>query len=172
TGGDGDGGKAGTVCALNSLVGTSPNEFVGFDGVVSLPNGNYLVDSCSWNSSRGAVTWAEDEGGVSGEISMLNSLIGTTVGDQVGCGGRIRVLPSSNYLVVSASWNQRRGAVTWGDGAMGIHGDISATNSLVGSNPDDQVGSTDITILTNGNYIVRSINWDQQRGAVTWGNGT
>ena len=38
------------------------------------------------------------------------------------------------------------------------------------------VGSTGITELTNGNYVVRSATWDsgtiQDVGAVTWGNGT
>ncbi|MFM7869292.1 MAG: beta strand repeat-containing protein, partial [Planctomycetaceae bacterium] len=68
------------------------------------------------------------------------------------------------------------GAVTWGNGTSGISGVVSSSNSLVGSTADDQVGSSGITALTDGNYVVRSPNWDSGTitnvGAVTWGNGT
>ena len=52
---------------------------------------------------------------------------------------------------------------------MGVSGEVSATNSLVGSNTDDQVGS--VTILNNGNYVVRSSDWGGFKGAATWGSG-
>lgn len=61
-----------------------------------------------------------------------------------------------------------------------IDKDIFSLNE--GSTANDTIGST-ATILTNGNYIVQSENWDCQTslgcsgtiadvGAVTWGNGT
>src|SRR5204863_1863391 len=58
----------------------------------------------------------------------------------------------------------------------GIVGVVSAANSLVGSTAGDQIGSAGVTALTNGNYVVRSPNWDTggivNAGAVTWGDGT
>src|SRR5262249_46227050 len=45
-------------------------------------------------------------------------------------------------------------------------------NSLVGSNAGDLVGRGGILALGNGNYVVRSPLWSNQRGAATWGDGT
>src|SRR6202007_598536 len=78
---------------------------------------------------------------------------------------------------VSPSWNRNFGAVTWGDGNMGTDGIVSDANSLVGSNPGDLVGyngegAISIKALSNGNYVVLSSNWNGNRGAVTWGNGS
>ncbi len=41
-------------------------------------------------------------------------------------------------------------------------------STLNGSNAGDQVGSGGITVLSNGNYVVSSPNWNQAAGAVTW----
>ncbi|WP_206741999.1 hypothetical protein, partial [Hyphomonas beringensis] len=66
--------------------------------------------------------------------------------------------------------------VTWGDGASGVTGEVSATNSLVGSHTNDRLGAYGVTELSNGNYFVLSPNWDNigasEAGAVTWGSGT
>ncbi|PHS06085.1 MAG: hypothetical protein COA78_14720, partial [Blastopirellula sp.] len=49
-------------------------------------------------------------------------------------------------------------------------------STLTGSSNEDQVGSNGVTALTNGNYVVRSNDWDNDTvsdtGAVTWGSGT
>jgi hypothetical protein len=84
-------------------------------------------------------------------------------------------LSNGNYVVGSPSWNGGTGAVTWGNGSTGISGTISADNSLVGSNPGDGVGAGSygaITPLSNGNYVVDSPQWNGNRGAATWGNGS
>jgi len=44
----------------------------------------------------------------------------------------IRTLTNGNYVVLGLHWNGDRGAVTWGDGTVGITGDVDDTNSLVG----------------------------------------
>jgi hypothetical protein len=80
-------------------------------------------------------------------------------------------LSNGNYVVESEAWNSNRGAATWGDGSTGVSGTISAANSLVGSNPLDEVGYI-ITPLTNGNYVVGSPGWNVNRGAATWANGS
>jgi hypothetical protein len=56
---------------------------------------------------------------------------------------------------------------------------VSAANSLVGSTASDKVGTGaygayGVTALSNGNYVVASVNWDStvtNVGAVTLGNG-
>src|SRR5262249_7452510 len=74
-----------------------------------------------------------------------------------------------NYVVGSPSWNSR-GAATWGDGRAGERGTVSAANSLVGSNPEENAGFG-VVPLSNGNYGVGSLFWNSGRGAATWGDG-
>ena len=47
-----------------------------------------------------------------------------------------------------------------------------ASNSLIGDNPGDAVGSAGVTALSNGNYVVASPNWSSGRWAVTCADGT
>jgi hypothetical protein len=147
---------------------------VGNGGITALSNGNYVVSSSSWDNgtitNAGAVTWGSGTAGVSGAVSATNSLVGSTASDSVGNTG-ITALTNGNYVVRTANWGQggtrtNLGAVTWGSGTTGVSGVVSAANSLVGSKANDQVGSGGITALTNGNYVVRSPNFDGQRGAV------
>jgi hypothetical protein len=148
---------------------------------VPLPNGNYVVRSLSWDNGMaadaGAVTWSDGTRGITGTVSAANSLVGSQANDNVGYWG-VTVLPNSNYVVCSANWDNGTvgdaGAATWGDGTRGVTGEVSATNSLVGSQHSDWVGWT-VTVLANGNYVVSSPYWDHgtaaEAGAATWGNG-
>ncbi|MFY7866281.1 hypothetical protein, partial [Roseateles sp.] len=123
-------------------------------------------------------TWGSGSAGVSGVVSSINSLVGSQTNDYVGSYG-ITALSNGNYVVRSSNWangsNANAGAVTWGSGSTGISGVVSSSNSLVGSQAEDRVGSDDITALSNGNYVVSSSSWDSggiaNAGAVTWGNG-
>jgi hypothetical protein len=147
-----------------------------------LTNGNYVVRSSNWDSGTvqnvGAVTWGNGTSGISGVVSSSNSLVGSSASDNVG--GGVTALTNGNYVVRSSNWDSGTvtnvGAVTWGSGTSGITGVVSSSNSLVGSTANDAVGGTGVTFLTNGNYVVRSSNWDSGTvtnvGAVTWGNGT
>jgi hypothetical protein len=90
-------------------------------------------------------------------------------------------LNTGHYVVSSPGWDNGgttdAGAVTWGNGASGITGVVSAANSLVGSTTGDEVGGllSGVVALSNGNYVVISLSWDDgwamDAGAVTWGNG-
>ena len=54
-------------------------------------------------------------------------------------------LTNGNYVVVSSNWDNgavtNAGAVTWCDGVTGRTGEVSASNSLIGSTKEDRVGS-------------------------------
>lgn len=235
---DGFKGITGTLDANKSLVGTSANDSL--SDVKGLPNGNYLVLSPDWDRGTavdaGAVTWGDGKKGVKGRISPENSLVGSTSGDRIGdwflqatgsdsflvvsthwtntnaanagavtfgdgkralkgvvspsnslvgsqggdrVGTSLTALPSGNFVVVSSNWSrgqvQGAGAVTWVDGKKGAFGPVDATNSLVGTRPGDAVGYMGITVLPNGNYLVKSPYWDNGlgiKGAITWGNGS
>ncbi len=178
TWGSSSSGVSGVVSAANSLVGSQTNDSVG-SMITALTSGNYLVNSPNWANGAaaqaGAVTWGSGTSGVRGAVSTANSLVGSQATDQVGTGG-IYQLANGHYVVSSFSWSRGAGAVTWGNGTTGVSGVVSAANSLVGSQPSDQIGRYNITPLTNGNYVVGSSNWANgtatYAGAVTWGNGT
>ena len=192
TWGSGTAGVSGVIGPANSLIGSSANDAVGSDNinstfinifVTALSNGNYVVRSPFWDNgiatNAGAVTWGSGTSGVSGVVSAANSLVGLTANDMVGSTNVIR-LSNGNYVVPILNWDNgtitNAGAVTWGTGTAGVSGAVSATNSLVGSKASDQVGSGGVTTLNNGNYVVRSLNWDNgtvtNAGAITWGTGT
>ncbi|MFY4782243.1 filamentous hemagglutinin N-terminal domain-containing protein, partial [Aliarcobacter butzleri] len=167
----GDTGIVGEVSSSNSLVGTTNNDKVGYNGITELSNGNYVVRSSNWSNNKGAVTFGSGTSGVSGVVSSSNSLVGTTNGDYVGNNG-ITALSNGNYVVRSTIWSNSKGAVTFGSGTTGVSGEVSSSNSLVSTTDGDYVGDNGITELSNGNYVVRSSSWSNSKGAVTFGSGT
>src|SRR5258706_590071 len=88
TWGDGTRGTSGTVSSGNSLVGSTPGDYVSNAGVTALTKGNYVVSSSHWSDvgvvNAGAATWGDGNSGISGTISSLNSLVGSTPYDLVG----------------------------------------------------------------------------------------
>lgn len=172
-------GIHGTISGSNSLIGTHTNDQVGSRPIILLTNGNFVVSSPIWNSDTnatvGAVTLMNALNGVVGAVSETNSLVGESTNDRIG-GDGITPLVNGNYVVCSSNWSngtfQAAGAVTLANGVTGTVGIVTATNSLVGSHDNDQIGYENrITALQNGNYVVDSFNWSNSAGAVTWGDG-
>ena len=181
---DGVSGLQGSVSAANSLVGSTPGDAVGNGEVARLSNGNYVVASPQWSNgpfvpNAGAVTWGSGSAGVRGAVSGANSQIGAVPEARAGKDDVI-ALTNGNYVSYNddmpVGTRARAGAVTWGNGATGSVGTISAANSLIGGTDNDGVGSGRVTPLTNGNYVVASPDVDAggrvDSGAATWGNGT
>ena len=174
---DGETGTDGTVSASNSLVGSSaPSDSVGDDGVTVLPNGNYVVASHNWNNGTGAVTWGSGTKGIIGTVSAANSIVGSRSSDFVGDDG-VTALPNGNYVVLSPVWDSPEPA-TWGNGITGTAETVSASNSLIGitsatsgGQGDEVQGDAEITVLTNGNYVVANRDWNGLAGFATWENG-
>ena len=175
---DGRTGLSGVVSSNNSIVGATSPGFAGQMRATALPNGNYVVQSNWWTLdgySVGAVTLGSGSGDVTGQISIANSLYGSTQNDDVGI--IVKPLPSSNFLVITSTWSHgaasSAGAVTWCSGTTGCVGPVSAANSLIGSTPGDEVGN--VAVLANGNYVVTAP-WRDAKGfpvcSATWGDGT
>jgi hypothetical protein len=180
TWGNGTTGTIGVVSSVNSLVGSTANDYVASEGVTPLSNGNYVVLSPVWNgvvTEGGAATWGNGTTGTSGPVSASNSLVGGTYSDHVG--SQVTPLSNGNYVVLSPAWNNGttpdNGAATWGDGTAGTTGPVSASNSLVGSTAYDHLGTYSGTAFANGHYVFHSPDWDNalitDAGAVTWVNG-
>jgi hypothetical protein len=146
--------------------------------VYALSTGDYVVSNTSWDNGpatgAGAVTWCSGTSGCSGEVTAANSLVGSTTLDQIG--EKVTVLPNGGYAVYSQYWDNGSiadaGSVTWCDRYGGCTGVVSATNSLVGSQTNDQIGSGGVYALTNGSYVVMSPLWYSgtitDAGAITW----
>jgi hypothetical protein len=180
---------SGVVSAVNSIVGSSVDDYVSrtdpgvSSGVTALANGNYVVVSSAWDripiANAGAVTWCNGSTGLTGIVSSANSLIGSAAGDYIGDLGVI-ALSNGNYVTVSSSWNngieQYVGAVTWGNGVLGTTGFVSESNSLTGTAAYDQIGSSGVTALANGSFVIASSFWRHgsvlQVGAATWSGGS
>jgi hypothetical protein len=196
TWGNGTTGTFGVISSSNSLVGTKDGNYVGYSGndagVVALTNGNYVVTSSDWEGDTGndvgAVTWANGSTGLVGAVSPSNSLIGDQdyeyVGDDLMYSlAGVVALTNGNYVVLTPRWDAGTktdvGAVTWANGATGLVGVVSSSNSLTGSTAGDLVGCCSdrigVTALANGNYVVSSSSWHngagKNVGATTWANG-
>ena len=91
-------------------------------------------------------------------------------------GGDVTTLPNGNFVVADPEYDEggvdNIGAVYLYRGA-----DLSLISVLKGSSADDRVGSSGVTVLSNGHYVVRSALWDNPSGpvtdvgAVTWCDG-
>ena len=156
------------------FVDPNPNPGNQFGAVVlPLSTGNVVITSPNddaGGTNAGAVYLFNGATG-----ALISTLRGSSADDQVGSEGVI-VLSSGNYLVPNQSWSDGKGAVTWCSGISGVEGVVSSSNSLVGSAEGNSVGYGGVTLLTNGNYVVRSQTWDNggisNVGAVTWGSGS
>jgi hypothetical protein len=164
----------------------TPGGSFGFPLTV-LSNGNIVVSNPQddfGGMNAGAVYLFD---GLTG--ALISSLVGSSPGNNGApdVGWNIIALRNDNYVVLSPFWNGDRGAVTWADGTKGVSGMVTDTNSLVGSQPDDLVGTylyysgfaiygTNVIALSDGNYVVDSPYWNggiqNGLGAVTWGNGS
>jgi filamentous hemagglutinin family protein len=180
TWGNGAGGTVGAVSSANSLVGSTASDQVGATIYALKSNGNYVVGSFNWSNAgaanAGAATWGNGLGGTVGAVSVANSIVGSTLDDFVSASGVV-ALTSGNYVIVSPNWDNvgaaNAGAVTWGSGAGGTVGAVSALNSLVGDTAGDSMGSGGyITVLTNGDYVVNTPWWHSNTGHVAMGSGT
>jgi hypothetical protein len=179
-------GCTGPVTAANSLIGTTTGDQVGTFGfratAVALANGNYVVASPFWNrpspafADAGAVTFCNGAANSCANtvVSAANSLVGTATSDLLGSEGTTP-LPSGGYVVTSRNWDlgasANVGAVTRCASPTGCVGELSASNSLVGSKASDLL-SASVLVLVNGSVVVTSPNWDDaavtDAGAITF----
>lgn len=154
--------KFGVLSKDNSLVGSNTYDRVGYGGAIGVGTldsksqryNNYVVVSPYYQQNLGAVSWGSGSGDnvLTGLITKDNSLIGSTLGDQIGSNG-VYVLKSGDYLVLSplyanitAGLFKQAGAITYGYGDSGVQSGLNkgsvdyTVNSLIGSYANDSVG--------------------------------
>jgi hypothetical protein len=78
--GNGTTGTTGSVGINNSLMGNRDYDQIGYSGIITLDNGDYLVSSMNWDNGSvhdaGAVTWGDGTRGTTGWITHWNSVLG------------------------------------------------------------------------------------------------
>ncbi len=171
-----------SISAANSLVGSHNSDSIGFWSVWVVNSDTYIVPNTMWDNGlaaeAGAVTFCSTSSPCTGAITSGNSLVGTTGGDHVGSGS-IYKLPGGGFVVTVTGWDNGlavdAGAVRFCSSANACYGEISSSNSIVGSHNNDHVGNS-IYILSDNAFLVRSTEWDDGTttdvGAVTWCSGS
>jgi hypothetical protein len=170
-----------TGALISTLTGTFAGDRVGLGGVDALSNGNFVVKSDEWNrpgvADAGAITFCNGVTGCNGSVTAANSLVGAATSDFFS--SVIYPLPNGKYVITSRNWNNgaisNAGMAIMCDGSFGCTGEVLPANALVGNKTNDLVGQA-ATILTNGNYVVHSDDWDNtgavDAGAITFCNAT
>lgn len=76
-------------------------------------------------------------------------------------GQSVTVLPNGNIVVTDPTYDSSNPTVA-DVGAVYLYNGttLALISTLVGSTADDSVGNFGITVLTNGNFVVRSPFWD------------
>ncbi|OAI06254.1 hypothetical protein A1353_09595, partial [Methylomonas methanica] len=203
---------SGSIVLVDNYYGATGHTWSNDNGYLK-----YLVLNPQWNASTGAVTMGSALSGISGVISSSNSLVGGAAGDQVGSSGITQFVTEFHdynssgalitgteyyrnfFVIASPHWQNGAsadaGAVTWASGLAALTGTVSSSNSLVGGNANDRIGSGDIKALyyssstnytsqpgdtpphghvntyrTDAAYVVASPHWDGDKGSVTWLN--
>ncbi len=149
---NGNTGLTGIVAPANSLVGSSPKDYVGAV-VTTFNNGHYLVGSYFWDNGAladaGALTWANGYMPTTGVVNAGNSLIGADADDRIGMrydypSGSVvpgvTELKKGFYLIESALVDRGEiydaGAISWAPTDGPTVGMISPLNSVMGSRED------------------------------------
>ncbi|HSX59098.1 MAG TPA: hypothetical protein VLF18_02755 [Tahibacter sp.] len=163
-----DGVGMGAVAWGNGLVGTvgrlSPaNAFLGSDSgsrAVPLDNGKYVMLTVGWddgaNVDVGAVTVLDGSGPSVGRVTAMNSLVGSSYGDNVGFfalaleHGRF-VTTTPNFSLPPPDFGV--GAVVWADTNRPVVGRVTPQNALHGTYNGQWLGALTPLLLPNGDFI-------------------
>lgn len=138
---------------IYSITGDNANDNLGSGGITSLPNGNYLIRS-EFDDVNGVVDASSVKliNGVTGEV--IATIAGDVLNDNLGNTGFTN-LPNGNFLIRS-EFDDVDGVVDASSVTLvnGTSGAVIAT--LAGDDTGDKLGNSGITLLPNGNFLIRS----------------
>jgi hypothetical protein len=93
-------------------------------------------------------------------------------------GKAVTYLPNGNFVVTDPTYSLTTPTAVASVGAVYLYNGstLALISTLTGSAASDQVGNGGVTVLSNGNFVVRSQSCDNgavnSAGAVTWGSAT
>lgn len=176
---DGTKGITGYVSPANSLVGDRAGDHVAWS-TIPLRNGNYVLSHSGW-SPEGlklpAFTWADGTRGLTGAVSLANSLMVPTPDDALA--NYVTPLPNGNYVLglpfLDDGDKPDLGVVILADGTRPLTGMATIDMGLHGTEPYSHVGYPASEPLASGHVVVISASWNgplgPEQGAVTWMDG-
>lgn len=166
-----------TDALIGALTGVTAGDRVGSGGVKVLDNGDFVVSSPRWNNEAaamaGAVTGCSGATGCPSTVTAANSLVGSHTNDYVGKisaiddnyfveSNSVTPVPASGgaYIVQSPMWDGEKGAVTYCANVSSpqCQGEISAANSLVGTEAGERIGES-MKLLSGGGYVIHDTGW-------------
>lgn len=165
-------GMVGVVGTNNSVVGSTQNDGTALS-VTPLTNGNLVAVWPFFDGMAedvGAATFVPGTAGVAMTVSLTNSVMGDQAFDRVGDEG-VAALTNGNYVVMSGYWHANRAAHTFGNGQTGVSGVVSASNSFVGAESFNRVGSMSVLALPNGNYVMANESYGGPESFLVPSNG-
>ncbi|MFT5416820.1 MAG: filamentous hemagglutinin family protein, partial [Gammaproteobacteria bacterium] len=166
---------SGSVVAVNlstgaiagRVDGTSANEMLGSDGIVTRSNGNYFIPSPladtggGSNVDGGSVILADGNTG-----NALAQFDGDTVGEQFGANRLDFSLANDDIIVFDPDHGSGAGIVTQ-LASSELSPGVIERGSVMGGGTGDGVGSTAPIFLAGGNYVVASPNMNAAAGSVS-----
>ncbi len=178
----------GVVGASNSLVGASAGDRLGLDDGLrsvtldfnfnptyhdlaplfeSIGNGYFALRNTHFNGDQGALTVVNRSQLPVGVVSSSNSLVNNSnTTDLFTAANSTLAAVSGGYVLMTPTWNNSTGAVTFMPSNTVTSGVISSATSLVGGSAGDALGGT-IKLLANGKLLIGSPGWNSNRGAAT-----
>lgn len=190
----------GEISAANSLVGSTVGDGIGFSEQFVTSNLR-AIKAPGWDNGAavdaGAIAMIDLTTGkfagtntpFAGRISAANSLVGTFTGDRVGDTSQSSPIETFSIgqkslgAVFTGNWNEGRGAITWFTPGEQLAGEITASNSVVGTFVNDHVGGgfsfSQVQFFHNPGALdgagpdfgaIFTPTWNASRGAITWFN--
>ena len=171
-------GISGAVSQANSNYGSYLNDAVGSGGVTVTTDGNYVIVSPFADDGFvdvGVASWQDGTMANAGSIQTQSRINGSSNLD--GFNMTVTAMDGGGYAVCMPKWDAPTaidaGAVLFVPTVTQNNYNItvSVQNSLIGSVPNDQVGSGGVTKLYGGLCLVRSPLWNGasgQVGAITY----
>ena len=174
----------GSICACNSLVGTTAGDKVGSGGITLLAPSTVanaptvIVSSPLWSkngtlASFGAYTFFNAQAGAArGALSTSDgrSIYGNNVGDLSGASLYTSAsynpmsVPAGKAVLVAPNYNAGKGGITLFD----VTNPLAGASILSGSAVGDYVGNGGIYSVSGSQFLLRSPNFGGGVGALTY----
>ncbi|MCU0868199.1 MAG: filamentous hemagglutinin N-terminal domain-containing protein [Burkholderiales bacterium] len=160
-----------TIGSGNSLVGSTAGDRVSASDIRSVGSGDAIaLLHADWGGGRGAITFIPAGASLpTGFLDSTRSFVGFSTVDRLATGGFV-TLGSDHAAWVSSSFRSNTGLVRVFPLSSPLLGQASQTSSLIGGRTGDRVGETGVIAIDGSRYAVFSHLWNDQRGAVTFGN--
>ncbi len=150
-----------------TLAGDVVQDKLGVDGITVLANNNYVIYS-AFDDENGIV----DAGSIRLVDGQTGAQIGATLtGDATSPFSGINIVPLTNNNFVIVFRGDNANGITFSGSVRLINGStgVQIGSTLAGDVPNDLLGSSGVTALSNNNYVIAS-GFDDENGIINAGS--